>query len=346
MSSLGSVNVRHALFEHVASQVENGLSTIESLEKFAKRMTRKGKTKAAESVTEMTRAMRNGKTFSDALGADIPSAERSIIAASEETGGLVTGLQLILTMKARETRIRRAVGGALLSPVVNGLSLWGCLWVIGAMLNPQFLEAVPLSRWTGWAYAMYLMGEAAVSWYGVVFWMVLFSAIVLAYVRRDKWVSRGRAFADKWIFPVTLFREVDGFVWLMTFVGMLQAKVPDTNALRMQIEVASPYVKSRLRPVLARMRNGMDLPDALRTTGNGFPSEDLIDEIGAYAGFPNFAAKVAAVGEKYAAQMEMRLLVMAGLSNFIFTTLVFLAMGAVQLGANELQTAIMSTFGV
>lgn len=341
-----SASVRHALYEHVSSQVENGLPMIESLENFGKRMTRKGQTKIAEAINEIARAVRNGKTFGAALGAGIPNAERSIINASEETGGLVTGLQLILKMKARETRIRRAVGSALLSPVVNGLALWACLWVIGAMLNPQFLEAVPLSRWTGWAYVMYLMGEAAVSWYGVAFWVLIFGAVGTAYVRRDKWVGRGRAFADKWIFPVTLFREVDGFVWLMTFVGMLQAKVPDTNALQMQIAVASPYVKSRLRPVLARMRNGMDLPDALRTTGNGFPSEDLIDEIGAYAGFENFAAKVAEVGEKYAAQMELRLLILAGLSTFFFTMLVFLAMGAVQLGANELQTAIMSTYGV
>lgn len=345
MSRISS-NVRHALYTHVASQIENGLPLIETLENFGKRMTRKGQKKNAEAIGEITRAVRNGKTLANALGQEIPNSERSIISASEETGGLVEGLKLILKMKARETRIRRAVGSAMLSPVVNGLSLWGCLWVIGAMLNPQFLEAVPLSRWTGWAYVMYLMGEAAVSWWGLVFWGVLFSALILAYVKRDKWVGRSRNFADKWIFPVTLFREVDGFVWLMTFVGMLQARVPDTNALQLQIAVASPYVKSRLRPVLARMRNGMDLPHALRATGYGFPSEDLIDEIGAYAGFTSFAAKVAEVGEKYAEAMEMRLLILTGAITFLFTILVFLAMGVVQLGANELQSAVMSTYGI
>lgn len=337
--------VRQAFYRQAAAQLKNGRSLIEILDDFSQRLRRKGSLRSADAINLVLRAVRDGKSLAVALGANLTYTEKAIIKAGEESSQLVMALSLITEVQERRARISRAVTSAITSPVVNFAALWICLWVIGSQLNPLFVEVVPLSRWTGWAYVMYLLGELASGWESVALVGILAIAMVSMTFLRDKWIGRSRTFADRFIFPMPIFKEVDGLLWMMAFSAMLNAKISDTNALQLQISSASPYIQERLRPVLARLRNGMALPDALRHAGHGFPSVDLIDEIGAYAGFPDFSEKLEEVGRSYMETMERKLIMQSGVISFCFTILQFLVMGAVQLGANDLQAVMMSTLG-
>jgi type II secretory pathway component PulF len=340
-----SWHTRRALYLQAAAQLDNGLAMTAILNDFALRLLRRGRDKQAAAVRQVERALRDGRPLTSALGDSLKPVERSILSSGEQAGTLAAAMRLVVDVQERTARIASGFRSALVAPAVYIASLWLVLWIIGSMVTPQFTVIVPIERWTGWAYLMYLMGEMAVGWFG---WTTLAAAGVLVPLvlwSRTRWSGPGRAWWDRHIWPYTLYRDVDGFVWLMGYVALLRAGVTDTNALRMQASSAGPWLSSRLRPLLARLRNGMSLPQAMRATGYSFPSPDLIDEIAAYVGFADFAAKIEKVAQDYANTMEERMKQVAWVTGFICSTLMFAAMAVVQLGANDIQSIMQASLG-
>lgn len=340
-----SQRTRDALYRQASSQGPKGRGLVEILEDFEQRLQRRNRKSEAAFVGKVAGDVRDGKPLAAALGSSVSSAERQILTAGEDAGDLWSAMRLALTMRELTGSIRSAFLSALLSPLVYVASLWFCLAIIGVKVTPAFVKMLPVSNWGPWAKTMYYLGEMASSWYGlaaVVGGLALVGWITWA---RNNWIGKGRAPLDRFVFPFTLFRDIEGFAWLMTYSALLRSRIADTSALEMQINVGTKYLKSRLTPVLARLKNGKTLPDSLRGTGYGFPSMDLVDEIGAYAGYPDFADKIEEVGREYAHDLKRRLNARAMLTGAIFGGVVFLVMAIVQLGANEIQSAIMSTVG-
>lgn len=338
-----SMATRRAFYRQAEAQLQNDKSEVEVLEDFIQRLARRRRKKAAAAMTVVLNNFRDGKPLSVAFGPSLGNTERAILKAGEEGGELDEAMRLILDVDDRVYRIGTQLIDSALSPLVYVLSLWLCLWVIGAMLVPDFSQMLPPERWTGWAYAMYVMGMIAAGWSGVVVVVIFISLCIAAGVSKDRWTGKGRVFFDSWIFPFTLFRSLNGFVWLMTFTALLRARVPDTTALQTQIAVSSPYMRSRLHPVLVRLLGGQKLDDALRNAGNEFPSPDLIDDIGAYVGYEDFPNRMQTVAIKFSEELERRIVVQSRVALGIFTVAMFAVMFIVQLGVNELQTQLMNT---
>ena len=345
-----SSDSRYALYEQASSQIANGLTLLEVLEKFKERLsqrTRRKYVKDTEAITEIEAAVRNGGQFAQALGPHVPYAERQIVASGEVVGGKGIGeaMGLVLMVREMTSEIRGAFFAALLAPMGYVISLWACLAVIGVQVTPEFLPIVSLAKWGFWGKLMYYMGEMASSWVGVVLGAALIGLVIWAFWARDNWTGRGRVFCDRWLFPFTLFRDIDGFVLVMTYSALLRSGMSDTGALVTLIDGSSPYVRHRLAPIPVRMKNGIDLAGAFRAAKFGFPSEDLVDEIGAYAGFADFPVKLEAVGRSFAKKLVKRLAFKVAVLGLVFGGLTFFVMGAVQLGSNNIQSAIMSSVG-
>jgi len=352
---------RRALYRQCSAQLTNGVGLLACLEDFRERLQRRGRRSQAGAVEAVLRGLRDGRPLYVALGASIGPAERAILKAGEESGGkageesggkarkesggLVEAMNLVLEAQERESRINLIMAGSLFSPAVYALALWACLYIIGAYVTGDFLQVLPLERWTGWAYVMYCMGEVAKGKTGIVILVLLAAYAGFAAWGRHRWTGKGRAAADQWIFPFNLFRELDGFIWMATYAALLRSGVQDRNALQTQIGIGSEYWRSRLTPVLMRLKNGISLADALRATKHRFPSDDAIDEIAAYSGFDDFPDKLWIVAKEYAANMEKTLTARVFIISMVFSGLMFVAMGVVQLGVNELQAALMSATG-
>jgi len=336
---------RLELYDQAEAQIEEGLSPVEVLEDFSKRATRRGRKKTAEAAAGMARAMQDGKTFAESLGKSVPKWEIAIVNAGELAGKLPNSLRLILEVRERTDRINRAMVAAALSPLTLAIALWATLVVI-ADLMPQFESIVPLNLWRGWAKVMHMMTLVVTGWAAYAVLAAIGVAAVAAILARHRWTGKGRAFADRWIFPFTLFRDVDGYIWMATYSALQQAGISETDALQMQIKTATPYMQSRLRPVLLMMRNGHSLPSALRVSKTGFPSLDLIDQIGAFAGFATFPDKLQKISIKFAASMERRLTIQTVAVGAVFTMITYAVIIVVQLGSNELQSLMMSSVGV
>lgn len=341
-----SWTMRRRLYQQASAQLENGLTLAQVLEDFRERLTRRGKARAAEAANEIGRQVRDGKTLMAAMGDSLSDLERSVLDAGEKAGQLPEAMRLVLDVRDLSKRLRQKLQASFFAPAVYLVTLYAVLLMIGGYIVPQFLDVLPLDKWTGWAYALYWMGELAVGWPAPLIFGSMAAYALWSWWALPRWIGPGRRFFDQYVFPFTIYREITGFTWLMSFVALLRADVPDVVALEGQIGSSSPWMASRLRPVRLGLSDGLDLSESMRQTGYGFPSLDMIDEIGAYAGFENFTEKISVAVKQNAEVIERQLLAKGMVMSAIFTGLMFLAFVVLQLGANSLSSILTSSMGL
>ncbi|WP_116138408.1 type II secretion system F family protein [Trinickia diaoshuihuensis] len=344
-----SWSLRKRLYEQAASQMDNGRTLTEILEDFRDRLRRRGRKQAAEAAHRVWRKVIDGETLMRAMQISLTDLERSVLASGEKTGQLPNAMRLILDVRERTARMRRKLQASFFAPTMYLFSLYAVLFVIGAYIVPQFSAAVPVSKWTGWAYALYVMGQAATGWTGPIVLMLIVIAGALTWWALPRWTGQqsvpGRAFFDKYILAFSVYREIVGFAWLLSFAALLRAGVPDTEALAGQIFTSSAWQASRLRPIYGGLKNGLKMDAAMRRSGYEFPSLDLIDEIGAYVGFPDFPEKIEVVARQYAETLERRLMFQGVVISALFSGLMFAAFFVLQLGTNAISSILASSMG-
>ena len=337
-----SWGARRTLYQQLASQIDNGRPLLDAMDDYRARAVRRNRKSLAKSMQGAVERVRDGKTFVQALGGSLSPLEKSVLSSGETAGQLPGSMRLVLDVRARVARIQRKVLSYFTAPIIYLVTLLASLYVIGSNVVPPLSQVVPTSRWTGWAYGMYLMGAIATGYglfitLGVI--VVLLGVIVWTLPR---WSGRGRAFCDAYVFPYNVYRDVQGFAWLLSFTALLRAGVADTKALQDQIASASPWMASRLKPILTGLIDGMNLAEAMRRSKQDFPSRDLIDEIAAYMNFDDFGEKIDQVAKDYSDVLERKLMVVGGVIGAVFSGAMFMAFGVITLGANTISTLIQS----
>lgn len=341
-----SWGLRKRLYRQTASQLENDGVLPKVLEDFRDRQVRRKRKKAAAAVHHIYRQVKDGATLVAAMDSNLTSLERTLLGSGEKAGRLAESMNLILRTRDMTDRMTRALAGSLFSPITYALALYATLVVFGDYIVPQFASAAPVSRWTGWAYVMYLLGQIAVGWTGPVLLVLLTAATGFTLWAMPRWTGRGRTFCDRYVFPFTIYREIAGFSWLVAFATLISAGVPNVDALETQLATASPWLRSRLLPIKAGLRNGLNMGAAMRMSGYDFPSLDLIDEVAAYVDYADFPAKIKNVCDTYAATLERMLLLKGMVLSGVFTALMFAMMAVLQLGANELSSILSSSYAL
>ncbi|NMM03155.1 type II secretion system protein [Paraburkholderia sp. RP-4-7] len=334
--------LRKKFYEQASTQIENGLGLTKVLGDFRDRLIRRGRKKAGEAFQQVYRHVEDGKTLTEAMGRKITDLERTVISAGEKAGSIPQSMRLVLDVREMTSRMINQLRSSFFAPTVYMIAMYLVLFIIGDYIVPQFTAAVPVKKWTGWAFTMYQMGDLATSWKTPI----VFGGIAVyagwAMWASSRWTGAGRTFCDQKIFPFTTYREVAGFSWLLSFGALLQAGVADTVALKGQIQKSSPWLASRLRPILHELEDGRDLATAMRKSGYGFPSPELIDDISAYVGFPNFPEMIEKVSRQYAKTLEKQLVARGAIISFFFSMVMFGAMIVLQLGANSISTILTS----
>ncbi|WP_206956344.1 type II secretion system F family protein [Trinickia acidisoli] len=349
MSSRLSWSSRKRLYEQASNQLDNGRTLTEILADYRDRLNRRGRTHAAEAAHRVWRKVIDGETLIQAMIGSLTDLERGVLASGEKTGQLSNAMRLILDVRERTARMRRKLQASFFAPMMYLFSLYAVLFVIGDYIVPQFTAAVPLSKWTGWAYALYVMGQFAVGWTGPILFALLIICAALTWWSLPRWTGHqampGRALFDKYVMAFSVYREIVGFAWLLSFAALLRAGVSDTEALTSQILTSTPWQASRLRPIFGGLKNGLKMDAAMRRSGYEFPSLDLIDEIGAYVGYPDFPEKMEVVARQYAETLERKLMFKGVLISAFFSGLMFFAFFVLQLGTNEISSILSSSMG-
>ncbi|SAL05235.1 type IV pilus biosynthesis protein [Caballeronia calidae] len=354
MASRLSWRLRRKFYEQAESQIANGVELTVVLEDFRKRLMARGRVNAAKTIEEVTRLVRDGQTLTSAFGDVLTPLERRLLASgergskekSERNKRMPEAIRLILSVRDLVGSMQRMLFSSLLSPVVLFLLTYATLAVIGLFVVPSLLPVVPLSQWKGSAYVMYLMGQLAVGWEAPLLFGSIAAYAIWSLWALPRWTGVRRAFFDNHIFPFPIYREIHGFAWTLSFVAQLRAGIPETAALENDIASATPWLASRLKPVYENVKyGGLDLAAAMRRTGSHFPSPDLIEEVGVYIGFPDFAEKLEVMLDRHAKSVERKFERKAVVIG-VFALIVPLAAGLfVGIGSNGVAATMSSAMG-
>ncbi|WP_407510676.1 type II secretion system F family protein [Ralstonia sp. GP101] len=210
MSGL-SWTLRRRLYQQASSQLDNGMTLSQVLGEFSTRLARRGRKRAAEAADEVARRVVDGDPFVLALGDDLSDLERSVLDAGDQAGQLPDSMRLVMEVRDLTTRLRQKLQASFFAPSVYLVSLYAVLLLIGASIVPQFLDVLPLSKWTDWAYAMYLMGDLAVGWPAPICFGGLLIYAVWSWWALPRWIGPARAFCDRRLFPL---HGLSGNHWL------------------------------------------------------------------------------------------------------------------------------------
>ncbi|MCA8355595.1 type II secretion system F family protein [Burkholderia cepacia] len=330
--------LRRQYYEQVAPQIELGLSPITTTENMAVRLDRRGwlERRKAVAFRLVRERLENGEPLAEALGDDLPPFERSALAAGERAGRVQNAMRLIVEIGDMTGRMREQLWARMGAPFVLTISLYATLLLIGLMIVPSFEQIYPSSRWQGWASAMAWLGNFSTGWGLPVMTAMVLAVAGATWYSLPRWTGSLRMRVDAFLFPYSLYRELEGFGWLLAYSALIRAGVSEINALRGQIDEATPWLRSRLEPVLLEVEDGRDLGSALLLAGNGFPSEDLIDEIEAHSQLSGFSDRIEPIAREYARRLEKRMKALASFLSAIAGSATVAAMIVLQLGANDL----------
>ncbi len=338
-------SARKRFYQRAATQVQNGRPLSAVLDEFRGQLEQRRRKKLAAEWRAIAARMRDGRTLAEAFGKKIPRMEYGMLDTGEKAGSLPDAMRMIVTVEERIGRVRSKLMSSFTSPAVYFATLYGTLLIIALKVVPVFAGVIPPEKWIGWAAVMYVMAELTVSPAGLVGFVLLALCIAVAVWSLPRWNGRLRTNLDGWLPPYSIYRDIVGYDWLMRFSALLASGVPDTAILEDQIRGASPWLAHRLVLINNGIRNGMDLGASMRRAGTRFPSQDLIDEIAAYAAFKDFDKKIVLVADQYAEQLERRLTMLSVGLGLVFTCLMFMAFVVVQLGSNDISSQLSNTIG-
>ncbi len=298
-----SWKVRSDLYRHMSVQVGNRVGEVAALEKFLKRLHRQKRKSCAQVIDDVLRRMGDGAQLSTALRRWVPTDEALTIAGGERAGRIAHAFDLLIESKRRIANVRRAMGAAFVTPIVYLLATYGLLWAIGTFFLPSIAQTVPPNDVHGPAELLYALGSCATSPAMLIPAVGLVAGAGWIAWALPHWTSRYRVTAERY-FPFNFYRDIQGYVWLLTFASMLRAGMSDTTILKYQADHATPYLRQRLSIVRWKMEDGQGLADALSTSRLGFPNPDLIDDIDSTSGFADFPERIMQRAVQWADELE------------------------------------------
>uniref|UniRef100_UPI003BEEE2AF type II secretion system F family protein n=1 Tax=Burkholderia arboris TaxID=488730 RepID=UPI003BEEE2AF len=332
--------LRRQFYEDAEVHLRLGTHPTEALEQMAVRLARRHRGRAAEAFRIVRDRIEDGKRFVDAFGENLSALEKGALAVGELRGNLPDGMALVLEVREMADGMKSQFLARLASPATLFVLVYATLIMIGAMIVPQFEAMLPASKWRGMAAPMAAMGIFATGWGLPVTTIGCIVLAIASWLSLTRWTGPTRDWFDRYIPPWSLYRITEGFAWLLSYSALVRAHIPDTEALRGQIESASPWLRSKLEPVLDHVEDGKSIAQALRLTGLGFPSEDLIDAIESHAEKPGFAERIVPIARAYAKQVMRRMTWTAIALSGLATSLTVLIMIVLQLGTNALSSQI------
>ncbi|HEX6705202.1 MAG TPA: type II secretion system F family protein [Albitalea sp.] len=291
---------RLSLYRKIARMLSNGLPLLRVLEELHDRASDRGR-KPNEAMAivlqDWRRAVQNGRMLAEAIHEWVPSSEHMIILAGEQSGRLESALESVVGVVVAARRIRFAVVGGLAYPaaIVAMINLY--VYLFGTRVIPEFARVVDAERWHGVARSLYLMSGFVRDWMPLlVLAMIAVVALVLASMPR--WRGRLRVWLDRHP-PFSVYRLVTGASFLMSFSALQSAGITVEKSLARLQEGAGPWLRERLQGALIGVKSGLNCGEALRNSGYGFPSQQIVDDMCVYAQYRGFSEALRMIADEW-----------------------------------------------
>lgn len=282
-------SVRLRLYRKIAKMLSNGLPLLKIIEELQDRASRQGRNPReplAMTLDDCRRMVQNGRLLAEALEWWVPKTEQMIIQAGEQSGRLESSLNAVVDVVQASKKIQSVIVGGIMYPMaVFGLIL-AYIYMFGTRVIPEFARMVDPTRWHGAARSLYLMSEFVQHWMLLV--LVVAAALVTAIIMSmPVWRGNVRVFFDK-IPPYSIYRLINGTGFLMSFSALQHAGITVEKSLMRLSDMAEPWLRERLDGALIGIKSGLNCGEALRNSGYGFPSTEIIDDLCVYAEYKGF----------------------------------------------------------
>jgi type II secretory pathway component PulF len=336
--------LRELVYQNMIDLLPQGEDETTILAMLRTNLQKRKKLADAQAIHRVYLGVVSGKTLIVALG-NVPPTEASMLVAGAAAHDYPKAMRQILELRARVRRITGLIVQAVTEPSVYAGGLYGFCYMIGAYVSPTLTEAIPPENWSWMTQVLYALGWLATSWFAPVAGVLAVALTIACVIALPRWTGPGRAFFDQHVFPFTLYRELVGSAWLDTFSRQIKAGIGEATALEQQMRLSTPWLASRLRPLWQGIRRGEKLSVAMRETGHGFPSLDLIDRIAMLQGKGNFANVIEAAAQLFGERVERRIRVISAVLGTVFTLFVLLVGVMIQLSVNSLMSDVAGAIG-
>lgn len=264
-------------YNNIAMLLENRVQIVDAISQILAIMEKRkrGTTVEAKVCRCCLNAMLEGQTFSEGIQEWVMPSELAIISAGEMSGDLDKALLDVINLISGISKIRSALTGAMIYPVVLIGMLSILLHIISDSLVPKLAAVSPPETWEGAAYILYKLADLTSS-YGLQALITLVLAISMILATLPVLMGPVRIYLDK-IPPWKLYKDINGCVFLLNLSMLLKSGVKLHECLEMlQMKAESRWLSSRLNEISHGISNGLSLGEAMDESPYAFPDEESI----------------------------------------------------------------------
>jgi type II secretory pathway component PulF len=279
---------RIRLWKRLDAHARYGLSLAQSIRSLAENARRHGRLRA-KIYDGVLRDISFGRPLTSSLAKYATPEELQLLAAGVESGNPRLGYGLATQLMQNRDGIRKAIVSAVAYPVFLFAMSIGLMVMLSTSVVPQFAEVLPPERWEGAAAVLLAVSSFVGSKAGAVAGVLLLLAVAAMFATFPIWTGNLRQRLDG-CGPWAIYRLCAGSAWLFSVATFMRAGMSLRAVLAEMAgaDAVTPYMKERVRAVLAGMAHGKDFGKALAGTGMNFPSEEVVDDIEAYSELPDF----------------------------------------------------------
>ncbi|WP_338333629.1 type II secretion system F family protein [Acetobacter sp. LMG 32666] len=271
---------RSTLYQMLAVRLRIHIPETTILRMFATQAARKKQKVIPQIIDDIIYHLNHGEKLVDAFRPYVPDDEYMLMYAGAKAGTLPDALQLLCEAKGRSSAMVQASMKAVSQPLMYLGIIYVFLRILGTQILPGLVSGPMAPKHPSSSQQILIFASNLASgWYAPI---TLGLMLLLAFAT---WFSLRRVTGHIRVIlerfpPWSIYRDVQGYVWITAFLSLVLAQVPDKEALRIQASAASPWLKERLEAILTNLTiNGLTFPDALLSTGFEFPSPRIIDDV-------------------------------------------------------------------
>jgi type II secretory pathway component PulF len=295
-----TTQARLRLYRKIAKMLDNGLPLLKVLVELEMRASREGrKPNEPEAVTlaDWRRVVQNGGMLSEAMQWWVPHTEQMIVMAGEQSGRLEAALGTVSHVVTSSRRIRTAIVGGLTYPVVIFAMTLGYLYLFGTLVIPRFESIVSPERWHGVAYSLYAMSRFVQG--GMIYCVIaVVLALVALFYSMPHWAGSARVVLDRYP-PYSVYRLIVGCGFLVAFSSLQAAGFTVEKSLGRLADNATPWLRQRIDDILFGVKSGLNVGEAMKSTGYRFPSSEIVDDLCVYAEYKGFAEALQSLADEW-----------------------------------------------
>lgn len=302
-------------------------------------------------LQSMDLRVRRGQGLPDVLKGWLKPEEIMLIAAGDKRGfgGYVEAIDQVMGMGGATAEMQAALLMGIIEPVILLASIYVLmLWMSGSFTGKLLaVTKVSPDRLTGLARQFYEMGVLSSSIWAIIVPILLVLPVILIWWSFPTWTGQRsktvmiRGILDRFP-PYSVYKEITGAQWALVLSTLAMAGYPYEVILQETGSLARAWARNKIRHIERNFRKGVPLGEAMRQTGDWFPSRSLIQDIVAFGERPGFKETLKVLADESIRSTTRQVKIMANVLRGCGYVIMFIALVWLYASFNAMSTQVQS----